>query len=208
MRQQDMIDVVDDSILHSPSTSKTRQVKVWDIVVRFTHWAVAAGIMANLLFTEDGSDLHTYVGYTVVGLVVIRLLWGLVGTRYARFTNFFPTSTRIKNHISALSVRRVDEQHLGHNPLAAIMMLSLWAVIIGLGITGYLMESTIFSNIELLGNKDFLEEVHELLANSLYLLVPLHIVAAIAMSYWQRQNLIKSMITGKKRVTDKPSTMD
>ena len=88
------------------------------------------------------------------------------------------------------------------------MMLSLWAVIIGLGITGYLMESTIFSNIELLGNKDFLEEVHELLANSLYLFVPLHIVAAIAMSYWQRQNLIKSMITGKKRVTDKPSTMD
>ena len=202
MRQQDMIDVVDDSILHSPSTSKTRHVKVWDILVRVTHWTVAAGIMANLLFTEDGSDLHAYVGYTVVGLVVIRLLWGLVGTRYARFTDFFPTPTRIKNHLSVLSIRRVDEQHLGHNPLAAIMMLSLWVVIIGLGITGYLMEAEIF------GGADLLEEVHELLANSLYLLVPLHIVAAIAMSYWQRQNLIKAMITGKKTVTDKPSTMD
>ena len=205
MRQQDMLDVVDDSVIKSPSNPKTRQVKVWDILVRFTHWTVAAGIIANLLFTEDGSDLHVYVGYTVVGLVVLRLLWGLVGTRYARFTNFFPTPTRLKAHLSNLSIRRVDEQHLGHNPLAAIMMLSLWAVIIGLGITGYLMESHIFSHIQLLGNKDLLEEIHELLANSLYLLVPLHIIAAIAMSYWQRQNLIKSMVTGKKTVTDKPS---
>ena len=205
MSQQDMIDVVDDSIINSPNTSKTKQVKVWDILVRVTHWTVAAGIIANLLFTEDGSELHEYVGYTVLGLVVVRLLWGLVGTRYARFTSFFPTPTRLKHHLSALSVRRVDEQHLGHNPLAAIMMLSLWAVIIGLGVTGYLMETDIFSHIQLLGNKDVLEEIHELLANSLYLLVPLHIVAAIAMSYWQRQNLIKSMITGKKTVTDKPS---
>lgn len=205
MSQQDMIDVVDDSVIKLPSNPKTRQVKVWDILVRFTHWTVAAGIIANLLFTEDGSDLHVYVGYTVLGLVVVRLLWGLVGTRYARFTSFFPTPTRLKHHLSALSVRRVDEQHLGHNPLAAIMMLSLWAVIIGLGVTGYLMETDIFSHIQLLGNKDVLEEIHELLANSLYLLVPLHIVAAIAMSYWQRQNLIKSMITGKKTVTDKPS---
>lgn len=205
MSQQDMIDVVDDSIINSPNTSKAKQVKVWDILVRVTHWTVAAGIIANLLFTEDGSELHEYVGYTVLGLVVVRLLWGLVGTRYARFTSFFPTPTRLKHHLSALSVRRVDEQHLGHNPLAALMMLSLWAVIIGLGLTGYLMETDIFSHIQLLGDKDVLEEIHELLANSLYLLVPLHIIAAIAMSYWQRQNLIKSMITGKKKVSDKPS---
>lgn len=201
MSQKDIIDCGDDSSVHLPNIPKARQVKVWDILVRVTHWTVAAGIIANLFFTENGSELHEYVGYTVLGLVVIRLLWGLVGTRYARFTSFFPTPTRLKRHLSDLSVRRVDEQHLGHNPPAAMMMLSLWAVIIGLGITGYLMEA------ELLGNADLLEEIHGLLANSLYLLVPLHIIAAIAMSYWQRQNLIKSMITGKKTVTAKPSTM-
>ena len=54
-------------------------------------------------------------------------------------------------------------------------------------------------------NEDFLEEVHELLANSLYLLVPLHVIAALVMSYWQRQNLIKAMITGNKTIADKPS---
>lgn len=174
---------------------KTRQVRVWDILVRVTHWTVAAGITANLLFTEKGSELHQYVGYTVVGLVVVRLLWGLVGTRYARFSDFFPTSSRIKRHLSDLSARRMDEQHLGHNPLAAIMMLLLWAVIIGLGVSGYLMEARIF------GSKDILEEIHEILANSLYSLVPLHIISAIVMSYWERQNLIKSMITGNKTVT-------
>lgn len=185
---------------HEPDISlsnapKTRQVRVWDILVRVTHWAVAAGITANLLFTEEGSELHQYVGYTAVGLVVIRLLWGFVGTRYARFSDFFPTPARIKHHLSDLSIRRTDEQHLGHNPLAAIMMFALWAVIIGLGISGYLMEAKIF------GSKDILEEIHGILANSLYLLVPLHIISAIAMSYWERQNLIKSMITGNKTVT-------
>ncbi len=177
------------------NTPKTRQVRVWDILVRVTHWAVAAGITANLLFTEEGSELHQYVGYTVVGLVVVRLLWGFMGTRYARFSDFFPTPSRIKHHLSDLSIRRTDEQHLGHNPLAAIMMFALWAVIIGLGISGYLMEAKIF------GSKDILEEIHGILANSLYLLVPLHIISAIAMSYWERQNLIKSMITGNKTVT-------
>ncbi len=174
---------------------KTMQVRVWDILVRVTHWTVAAGITANLFVTEEGSQWHQYVGYTVVGLVVVRLLWGFVGTRYARFSDFLPTRSRIKQHLSDLSARRIDEQHLGHNPLAAIMILVLWAVIIGLGISGYLMEANIF------GNKNLLEEIHETLANSLYLLVPLHIIAAIVMSYWERQNLIKSMVTGNKTVT-------
>lgn len=178
---------------------KTKQIRVWDILVRITHWTVATGIIANLLFTEDGSELHEYVGYTVVGLVVIRLLWGFVGTRYARFSNFFPTPSRIKRHLLELRTRHTDNQHLGHNPLAAIMMLSLWAAIIGLGITGYLMESGI------IGNKDLLENVHELLAESLYILIPIHIIAAIVMSYWQRQNLMKSMITGNKTVIDDSS---
>ncbi|MGP4863959.1 cytochrome b/b6 domain-containing protein [Psychrobacter sp. T6-5] len=195
MTQNSTINPMHEPDISLSNTPKTRQVRVWDILVRVTHWAVAAGITANLLFTEEGSELHQYVGYTVVGLVVIRLLWGFVGTRYARFSDFFPTPARIKHHLSDLSIRRTDEQHLGHNPLAAIMMFALWAVIIGLGISGYLMEAKIF------GSKDILEEIHGILANSLYLLVPLHIISAIAMSYWERQNLIKSMITGNKTVT-------
>ena len=202
MSHNNTTDLIHNSDLMPSNIPKTKQVRVWDILVRITHWTVAAGIFANLLFTEDGSELHEIVGYTVVGLVVIRLLWGLVGTRYARFSNFFPTPTRLKRHLADLSARRVDEEHLGHNPLAALMMFTLWAVIIGLGLTGYLMETKI------LGSKDVMEGIHEFLANSLYLLVPLHIVSAIVVSYWERQNLIKAMITGNKTVIDKPSTME
>ncbi|WP_182407512.1 cytochrome b/b6 domain-containing protein [Psychrobacter sp. GP33] len=202
MSHNNTTNLIHNSDLMPSNIPKTKQVRVWDILVRITHWTVAAGIFANLLFTEDGSELHEIVGYTVVGLVVIRLLWGLVGTRYARFSNFFPTPTRLKRHLADLSARRVDEEHLGHNPLAALMMFTLWAVIIGLGLTGYLMETKI------LGSKDLMEGIHEFLANSLYLLVPLHIVSAIVVSYWERQNLIKAMIAGNKTVIDKPSTME
>ncbi|WP_296202960.1 cytochrome b/b6 domain-containing protein [Psychrobacter sp. UBA3962] len=176
-----------------------QQIKVWDILVRFTHWGVAAGVIANLAFTEDGGQIHEYVGYTVVALVVIRLLWGFVGTKYARFSDFFPTPKRVKNHLNELKAQHVNNQsvkteHLGHNPLGALMMFALWGAIIGLGLTGYLMES------QVLGNKDLFEEIHEVLANSLFFLVPLHVISAVVMSRLQKQNLIKSMVTGNKTV--------
>ncbi len=182
-----------------PVSASKQQVKVWDILVRVTHWAGATGVRANLAFTEEGSNIHQFIGFTVVALVMIRLLWGLVGTKYARFSDFFPTPTRVKNHLNELKAHHVNNQsvkveHLGHNPLGALMMFALWGAIIGLGLTGYLMES------QVLGNKDLFEGIHEVLASSLYLLVPLHIFEAIVMSYIQKQNLIKSMITGNKTV--------
>ncbi len=196
---QNNIDTINQSNQSFLPLPKTEHIRVWDILVRVTHWTVTTGVIANLLFTDHGSEIHQYVGYTVVGSVVIRLLWGFFGTRYARFSNFFPTPSRIKHHLLELTTRHTNNQHLGHNPLAAIMMLSLWAAIIGLGITGYSMESGI------IGNKDLLESIHEWLADSLYILIPIHVIAAIAMSYWQRQNLIKSMITGNKTVIDESS---
>lgn len=175
----------------------TESVKVWDIWVRMTHWTVALGIFANLLITEAGSDIHEYVGYALVGLVVSRLLWGLIGTKYARFSSFFPTPTRIKDHLHTLQQLKAQQSvksELGHNPFGALMMLALWGVIIGLGITGYLQETDRFFG------DDLIQEIHEIFANSLYLLVPVHVLSAIIMGKLQRQNLIKSMITGNKTI--------
>ena len=69
-------------------------VKVWDLPVRLCHWALAACVLANLAFTESGSDLHELAGYTAVGIVAFRLLWGLIGSRHARFSDFWPTPAR------------------------------------------------------------------------------------------------------------------
>lgn len=174
------------------TTTTTTTVKVWDIWVRFTHWVVAAGIVANLAITEEGSLWHEYVGYTVVGLVIARLIWGVIGTKYARFSNFFPTPSRIKAHLHSFRAQPKTDAHLGHNPFGALMMFALWGVILGLGISGYMMSTDAFWGVEWLG------ELHEVLATSLYVLVPIHILSAIVMSKLQKQNLIKAMITGKK----------
>lgn len=170
----------------------THAVKVWDIWVRITHWAVALGIFANLIATEGGSDVHEYIGYAVAALVVARLIWGFIGTKYARFSNFFPTPRRIKQHIGEIKAHRFNDSHLGHNPFGALMMFALWGVILALGVTGYLQTTDRF------WGDDTIQQIHELLANSWWVLVPLHVAAAIIMGRLQQQNLIKSMITGKK----------
>ena len=84
--------------------------------------------------------------------------------------------------------------HLGHNPLGALMMFVLWGVIIALGVTGYLQTTDQF------WGDDTIQAIHEFLANSLWVLVPLHVAAAIIMGRLQQQNLVKSMITGEKTV--------
>lgn len=178
-------------------TITTQTVKVWDLSVRLCHWGLAACVIANLLITEEGSPIHQYVGYTAVAIVAFRTLWGLVGTKHARFSDFFPTPTRLYRHIKSMfqpanTACRV--QHLGHNPLGALMMFALWGMIIGLGVSGYLLET------EQYWGDEMLEEVHEILANSLYPLIGLHVAAAVAMSYLSKINLVKSMITGNKNL--------
>lgn len=170
-----------------------KTVPVWDIWVRITHWTVAAGIFANLLVTEDGSDIHEYIGYTLMAMVGLRLIWGIIGSKYARFSDFFPTPSRLRQHFVQITAHHV-EPHLGHNPLGALMMFALWGVILALGLTGYLQETDRF-----FGN-DTIKEIHELFADSLYVLVPIHVLSAIIMGKLQHQNLIKSMITGKKTI--------
>lgn len=175
------------------NTSTKPMVKVWDIWVRFTHWTVAVGVLANLLgLTEEGDTWHQYIGYAVATLVVLRLLWGLVGTKYARFSNFFPTPNRIIRHVKSFG-QKPTQPHLGHNPFGALMMFALWAAILGLGVSGYMM------TLDQYWGEEWLQETHEVLANSLYVLIPLHVGAAILMSFIEKQNLVKAMITGKKR---------
>ena len=179
-----------------------QDVPVWDIVVRLCHWLLAACVFINLFgLTEEGEQWHRYVGYTAAAVVAVRLVWGFVGSRYARFGDFFPTPSRIKQHVQAmLRPTEQAEVHLGHNPLGAVMMFALWAVVIGLGVTGYLMGTDAF------WGEEWLEEIHEVLANSLWILVPLHVLAAVVMSVKTKVNLPRAMVTGKKRLPTRPES--
>lgn len=119
--------------IDSESATPTRR---WDPVVRITHWSIMAAIIANALFTEDGSDAHVWVGYGLAALLALRLLWGLIGPKQARFTSFPPSPSRAIAHVKDIIAGR-NTPHTSHNPLGALMVYAVWgtlAVIIGSGI--------------------------------------------------------------------------
>ncbi len=172
-------------------TALPRQEKVWDIVVRLFHWSLVACVLANLLLLEEGDPPHRWAGYIASGLVLVRIVWGFVGSHHARFASFFPTPSRLAAHLAALKSGR-HESSAGHNPAGALMMLALMGLVISLGVSGYLMGTDQF------WGEEWLEEVHEALATLLQVAVLLHVAAALLMSRIERVNLVRAMITGIK----------
>lgn len=115
---------------------QTVQHRRWDPLVRLTHWGVAAGVVANGVFTEEGSGPHQWVGYGVATLLALRWIWGVVGAPEARFSAFPPSLGRAAAHVRAVA-RGDRTAHGSHNPLGALMVYALWAslaVVIGSGI--------------------------------------------------------------------------
>ena len=170
-------------------------IRVWDPLLRALHWTLVACVLGNLL-NESGETLHRALGYTASGVVMARLVWGFVGPRRARFADWFPTPARLLPYLRALLQGRAP-RHIGHNPAGAVMMLALLALVLGLGTTGYLMTTDAFFG------EDWLEEIHEALADVLVGSVALHVAAALFESWRHRENLVASMLHGRKRA---PST--
>ena len=101
-------------------------VMVWDPVVRIFHWTVVAGCLANLFILEDLA--HEVIGYVVAAALAVRIVWGFVGTPYARFNDFVPGPRRLREYLTLLARGR-EPRRLGHNPAAAVMMLVLMALL-------------------------------------------------------------------------------
>jgi cytochrome b len=176
----------------SQSATAPARVRVWDPLVRLFHWTVVVGIAANLWFTEEGENTHEIVGYVVLGAIAVRLLWGLVGSRHARFSDFVPGRRRLLDYLSGL-LRGREPRYLGHNPAAALMMAALLATTIATAVSGWMMTLDAWWGVE------WLEEVHETLANSILVLAGIHVAAAIFTSFRHHENLILAMLTGRKR---------
>lgn len=108
----------------------------WDPLVKITHWGIAAVVLWNALIVGEGSVAHIYAGYVLAGLLALRLLWGVIGTRAARFSAFPPSPARALAHIRAIRAGE-HEHHVSHNPLGALMAYAIWgtvAVIVASGI--------------------------------------------------------------------------
>jgi cytochrome b len=182
------------------------EVKVWDPFVRVFHWTLVAAF-AVAWFSEDGAQtLHVYAGYTVLALVLARVLWGFIGTRYARFTDFVPTPGSLRAYLAAM-LRGRPPHYTGHNPAGGAMIVALLVSLLlttfsGLGAYGAEGEGPLAALVWGMGGgvEDALEDVHEFFANLTLLLVFVHVAGVVLGSVLHRENLIRAMVTGRKRV--------
>lgn len=176
----------------SADVEQGKTTRVWDLPVRVFHWSLVAAFFGAYALGDDGGQLHQVLGYTVLGLVAFRLIWGLVGTRHARFTSFVPSYHTVLKYLKNVAAHR-EERYIGHNPAGAVMVVALLLALIGTGTSGWLLSTDAF------WDSHWMEEVHETLANGTLLLVGLHVAGVIFSSLRHRENLVRAMFTGRKR---------
>ncbi|HCW89548.1 MAG TPA: cytochrome B [Marinobacter sp.] len=169
-------------------------VKVWDPLVRVFHWTLVVCFAVAWVSADEWQDIHEVAGYAVAALVAFRVVWGLFGPRYARFSQFARRPRVVAGYLSDILKGR-EVRYLGHNPAGGAMVFALLFGLAGLTLTGWLYTDWLWG-------EEWVEETHELLSNILLVLVGLHVAGVILASLRHRENLVKSMINGRKRIPD------
>lgn len=169
---------------------------IWDPFVRLYHGVIIVAFTLNYFILEPGETIHQWVGYVAVALVILRICWGFIGPRTARIADFFPTPSRIRQHVNHLAARKLPDNE-GHNALGGLLILLFWLLFLAQGVTGFLLEET-----DQFFGSTLVENIHELIAHTLYAGALLHIVAVIVVSWWGRIDLIRPMISGWRKPRD------
>ncbi len=181
---------------------KNDSIKVWDILVRVFHWSLVLFFTIAYITEGEWITIHSYAGYTIFFLVMFRIVWGVIGSTHARFSNFVVGPKKaikyLKDELSG------DAKHyLGHNPAGGLMIIALIISLIATVVTGASiiategdgpLATTFIANF----SGELLEEIHEFFTTIVLLLVILHIGGVIFSSLLQEENLVKAMFTGKK----------
>ncbi len=187
-------------------------VTVWDPLVRIFHWSLVFFFLLAYISEDEFMGIHAQAGYVIILLVIFRLFWGVFGSKPARFSSFVSRPSTVISHLRGMFSRKAPH-YLGHNPVAAVMVVAL---LVGLSITSFTglivyagegqgpLVGTIFSSWH--GN--WVEEVHEFFANFTVLLVVFHILGVMVSSLLEGENLVKAMITGRKRQRDHWTDID
>ena len=205
-----------------------KEVRVWDILVRLFHWSLVVTFFISYFTGDEENLLHIYTGYAVLGLIFFRLLWGVVGSKHARFSDFLYSPAKVIEYLKGL-ISGKPQHYVGHNPAAGWMVIALlislfvstisglkvYAVEEGKGpLAGVTTEFSLISTANADDDDDekeygekrdgekegdeFWEELHEVSSNFILLLIFLHVAGVIVASKLHKENLVKAMITGKK----------
>jgi cytochrome b len=175
-----------------------RTIRVWDPFVRMFHWGLVASFAVAWLTAESLEGLHYWAGYTAAALIGFRLLWGLVGPRYARFGQFVRSPGTVVRHAGAM-LRGREPRYLGHNPAGGLMIVGLIVAMAGTALTGWV------ATLDVFWAGHWVKESHEALADLMLALVIAHLAGVVFASLRHRENLVRAMITGRKRA---PATTD
>lgn len=183
-------------------------VKVWDLPVRLFHWSLVIGFSLAYFTAEFHLGfLHTLIGYFLCVLILARVVWGFVGSQYARFSSFVFSPSETLSYARAL-VRGSPRHYLGHNPAGALMVFALLGVLALIFISGLVTLAVIDFEGPLLFLSDYLSDeasysshhLHGWLVDAVLLLIPLHLLGVVGGSVQHKENLVKAMITGYKKV--------
>ena len=181
------------------------KIRVWDPFVRIFHWSLVLTFTIAWLSGDELEVLHANAGYAVLGLVMLRIVWGFIGTHYARFHDFVYSPTEVKDFLRDALMQRA-RRYLGHNPAGGAMIIVMLLSLVITTVTGiacYGIEggagplSMLAGASE--GGEEMLEEVHEFFANLMVLLVVVHVIGVIFESRFHHESLTRAMLTGRKR---------
>lgn len=188
-----------------PIIKKT--VRVWDPLVRVFHWTLVLSFAIAWVSADEFDTLHFWAGYTIAALVAFRVVWGVIGTRHARFTDFVYRLSTIKSYLIDLAALR-PKHYVGHNPAGGLMVIILLLSLGLLTFTG--MASVAIDGIGPLAGTwvesisgHWMEDVHEAVANLVLAFVLFHIAGVLVSSLVHGENLVRAMINGKKEIEEK-----
>lgn len=201
------------------------RIYVWDRLVRIFHWSLVVLFATSYLTGESESQIHIYSGYAIVALLLGRIVWGFIGSRYARFTDFVYSPKQVLGYVGQIRSGS-PAKYLGHNPLGGLMVFALLVTLLTTTFSGLMLygveegkgpfaqvqidvdrnQSALVDDdgqrsAELHGHEESLwKEIHETAVNVMLLLVLLHIVGVIFASRIHRESLVKAMLTGYKDI--------
>lgn len=192
--------------MNTPPTAT--EIKVWDLPVRLFHWLLACCFLVAYITEDDYMTLHSYAGYTLVGLLLFRVIWGFAGSPHARFKDFAHSPKTIITYMTEV-VRFKAERFVGHNPAGGAMVFALLAslgVTVLSGLVAYGVGQASGPLAGLMATAPFVigktaEDVHEFFINFTLVLVLLHLAGVAIASIQHRENLVRSMLNGRKQAS-------
>ena len=167
-------------------------LRVWDPLVRLFHWSLVGSFTFAWITSEGRSEVHQWAGYAAALLIFLRLLWGFIGTPYARFSQFVRSPKSALNYLLAI-LSGSEARYVGHNPAGGIMIVVLLLAVSATAFSGWMMTTDTYYG------EDWVQILHSLCADAVVVLVLMHVAGVALASFRHWENLVRAMITGRKR---------